>query len=98
MISDIVAWLAEARVVAVVRRLPEEVFHDVIAALVEGGITAIEVTMDAEGGSRLIAETRERHGAKARIGAGTVLTEQQLLDAHASGAEFFVSPISILHF
>ncbi|GLG01415.1 2-keto-3-deoxy-phosphogluconate aldolase [Alicyclobacillus hesperidum subsp. aegles] len=92
MKSEIVAWLQAARVVAVVRRLPEDVFHDVIGALIEGGVTTIEVTMDSAGGSRLIAQTRERYGDRARIGAGTVLTEQQLLDAHASGAEFFVSP------
>ena len=60
-------------------------------ALVEGGLTALEVTLrTAAGGDCIRAIAAEVEGAN--VGAGTVLTPRQLADAVACGAQFLVSP------
>ena len=60
-------------------------------ALVEGGLTALEVTLrTAAGGDCIRAIAAEVEGAN--VGAGTVLTPRQLAEAIACGAKFLVSP------
>ncbi|WP_067617975.1 bifunctional 4-hydroxy-2-oxoglutarate aldolase/2-dehydro-3-deoxy-phosphogluconate aldolase [Alicyclobacillus acidiphilus] len=90
--GQVAQFLEDARVVVVVRRLPEEVFADVIRALIDGGIQALEITMDAKGAAGLIRQVRDAYGDRATIGAGTVLTEGQLKEAVEAGAEFLVGP------
>jgi 2-dehydro-3-deoxyphosphogluconate aldolase / (4S)-4-hydroxy-2-oxoglutarate aldolase len=92
MIADLVESLREQRVVAVVRRMSASVFPAVLDALIDGGIRTIEVTMDGETAAEQITSAKRRHGDRVAIGAGTVLTIDQLHQAHAAGAEFFVCP------
>lgn len=60
-------------------------------ALVAGGLQVLEITLRTEAGlesiSRIAAEVPD-----AVVGAGTVTTPQQLLDARNAGARFIVSP------
>ena len=60
-------------------------------ALVAGGLQVLEVTLRTEAGlesiSRIAAEVPD-----AVVGAGTVTTPQQLIDARNAGARFIVSP------
>lgn len=90
--ENVAEFLEDVRVVVVVRRLPADVFTHVVDALVDGGIRAIEITMDAAGAPELISRVQEKHGHLAQIGAGTVLTEEQLRSAVAAGATFLVGP------
>ncbi|MDI9260999.1 bifunctional 4-hydroxy-2-oxoglutarate aldolase/2-dehydro-3-deoxy-phosphogluconate aldolase [Alicyclobacillus sendaiensis] len=89
---NVVEMLQEEKVVAVLRRLPSETFLDVVRALAEGGVRAIEVTMDAPDGAELIRRTREVLGDRVLLGAGTVFTREQMQAAKEAGATFFVSP------
>jgi 2-dehydro-3-deoxyphosphogluconate aldolase/(4S)-4-hydroxy-2-oxoglutarate aldolase len=60
-------------------------------ALVAGGLLAIEVTLRTAGA--LAAITAIRHAVPgAVVGAGTVLTPEQIAEACAAGARFLVSP------
>ncbi len=60
-------------------------------ALVAGGLLAIEVTLRTAGA--LAAITAIRHAVPgAVVGAGTVLTPEQIAAACAAGARFLVSP------
>lgn len=63
--GQVAQFLEDARVVVVVRRLPEEVFADVIRALIDGGIQALEITMDAKGAAGLIRQVRDAYGDRA---------------------------------
>ncbi|WAH36036.1 bifunctional 4-hydroxy-2-oxoglutarate aldolase/2-dehydro-3-deoxy-phosphogluconate aldolase [Alicyclobacillus dauci] len=91
-ITDLGNFLRDVKIVAVVRKVPEEVVGDVVSALVQGGISALEITLDSAGAIKTIASLRERFGDKVAIGAGTVLTTAQLNEAVKAGAEFLVGP------
>ena len=67
-------------------------------ALVKGGVRAVEVTFEqgSEDGERktadAIASLVDRFGDKLAVGAGTVLTERQLIAAKSAGAQYVISP------
>ena len=60
------------------------------AALVEGGLTVLEVTLRTPEALEAIKRMNLVKGAI--VGAGTVTNPRQLEDARAAGAEFIVSP------
>jgi len=61
------------------------------AALVRGGIPAIEVTFRNPWAADAVAAIRATQPQMA-IGAGTILKEEQIATAKAAGADFLVSP------
>ncbi len=88
----ILEYLMKERVVAVVRRLPGDVFAEVVASLVNGGMRSIEVTMDANDALLQIERTVNRYEDNVLVGAGTVFTSKQAQDAVQAGAKFLVCP------
>jgi 2-dehydro-3-deoxyphosphogluconate aldolase / (4S)-4-hydroxy-2-oxoglutarate aldolase len=60
------------------------------AALVDGGITTVEVTLRTERALEVI--TALKANPRLRVGAGTVLNEGDARSAHLAGASFVVSP------
>jgi 2-dehydro-3-deoxyphosphogluconate aldolase / (4S)-4-hydroxy-2-oxoglutarate aldolase len=60
-------------------------------ALLEGGITVIEVTLRSAAGLPAIEQLR-KHCPDLCVGAGTVWTGAQAADAARAGAQFIVSP------
>lgn len=90
--ADVVRRIEDAGVVAVVRLSDAGVGQDVARALLDGGVTAIEVTMTVPGAVDLIAELcRALPGAL--IGAGTVTDPATARSVIAAGARFVVSPV-----
>ena len=83
--------LGATRVVPVITIKDAEKAVPLAGALVAGGLQVLEVTLRTEAGiesiSRIAAEV-----PGAVVGAGTVVTPQQLLDARNAGAQFIVSP------
>jgi 2-dehydro-3-deoxyphosphogluconate aldolase/(4S)-4-hydroxy-2-oxoglutarate aldolase len=88
----ILEYLMKEKVVAVVRRLPGDVFAEVVASLVNGGMRSIEVTMDADDALLQIERTVNRYEDNVVVGAGTVFTSKQAQDAVQAGAKFLVCP------
>jgi 2-dehydro-3-deoxyphosphogluconate aldolase / (4S)-4-hydroxy-2-oxoglutarate aldolase len=84
--------LTKSGVVAVVRRMDRDKVMDVIASLVDGGITGIEITMDSMDAQNVIGEAKKRFGDQAVIGAGTVLNAETAECAIHAGAEFIFAP------
>ena len=76
--------------------IPVLVVHDVSTAfdlgtaLVAGGLPALEVTLRTDGALEVIAEMAKVKGGV--VGAGTLLTPQDVRNAKAAGAVFGVSP------
>jgi 2-dehydro-3-deoxyphosphogluconate aldolase / (4S)-4-hydroxy-2-oxoglutarate aldolase len=62
------------------------------AAVCEGGIPIVEVTMTVPGAIEVIRELAKDHSAKVLIGAGTVLEVETARRCRDAGAEFLVSP------
>lgn len=92
MKQDLLGRLLQSGVVAVVRKVEADKVMNVISALVEGGITGIEVTMDSPNALNAISEAKKLYGDKAVIGAGTVLDGESANRAIQAGADFIFAP------
>jgi 2-dehydro-3-deoxyphosphogluconate aldolase/(4S)-4-hydroxy-2-oxoglutarate aldolase len=92
--SEIVSWLVDPGIIAVLRiDRPEQVLP-ICDALLAGGVNALEITLTVPGALDLLRQARQRFEARAVVGAGTVLSESDCREAMAAGAEFIVSPIT----
>jgi 2-dehydro-3-deoxyphosphogalactonate aldolase len=78
--------------IAILRGLAPEHAVETAAALIEAGITRIEVPLNSPRPLESIAAMQKTHGHHAAIGAGTVLTPAQVAEVAATGATFIVSP------
>lgn len=85
--------IEETGVVAVLRLKSPDKIRNVVDALIEGGIRAIEFTMSIPGCLQLISEFRSQMNGASLIGVGTVLNGQEARQAIQAGAQFVVSPI-----
>jgi len=89
--EDVKNQIGETKLVAVIRGKAEQVLS-VVAALVEGGVKAMEITFTVPRAPEMIAETLKTFGGQILLGAGTVLTTEQAEAAVAAGARFIVAP------
>ncbi|WP_407267804.1 bifunctional 4-hydroxy-2-oxoglutarate aldolase/2-dehydro-3-deoxy-phosphogluconate aldolase [Radiobacillus sp. PE A8.2] len=85
--------LVENGVVAVIRKVKEDKVLETAQSLINGGVTALEVTVDEPAGYQIIKKLSERFSDQAVIGAGTVLDSEAAKKAIENGAEFIVSPV-----
>lgn len=77
---------------AVVRLNDYDVASAAFDALVDGGITVLEVAFNMPFAKRLLREKIAKYGDKAIIGAGTVLDEATAAAAKRAGAKFILTP------
>jgi 2-dehydro-3-deoxyphosphogluconate aldolase/(4S)-4-hydroxy-2-oxoglutarate aldolase len=80
-------------VVAVIRLRDAARLAAVVAALTEGGVRAIEITMTVPGAIALIRETAAKLPAGTILGAGTVTDAATAAAVIDAGARFVVSPV-----
>lgn len=85
--------LIDSGLVAVVRRPKAEYVHQIIEALVDGGVGALELTVDTPGVYELIREFKDKYAERVLVGAGTVLDAVTAKTAIEAGADFIFSPI-----
>lgn len=93
-------WVIDAieqhQVFAIIRGVSPADAVPTVQALIEGGITLLEVTFDRKGNNASTLETlrtiRDAFRGKVVLGAGTVTSVEQVQQAHESGAVFIVSP------
>lgn len=98
MKQTIIQAILEHRLIAILRGIPEEKLIPVAQALYNGGIRLLEITYSADGHIRdevtaaNIQHLAEHFRGAMHIGAGTVLTPEQVaLTAQADG-QFIISP------
>lgn len=91
--SEIISLLTNPGVIAVVRAQKPEQVLPLAEALVAGGVIAIEITTSTPNAVAVIRETKQKLGARAIVGVGTVLDVTTCRAALDAGAEFVVSPI-----
>lgn len=84
--------IREIGLLAVVRGASCAAAVDVSRALVEGGITGIEVAFTTPEADKALQELSEEYGDRILLGAGTVTTHGHVEKALSSGARFLVSP------
>ena len=78
--------------VAILRGIKPEEVDAVSDALFEAGIRVIEVPLNSPEPLRSIERLAERHGDHALIGAGTVMTPEDVIDVRDAGGELIVMP------
>ena len=81
------------RAVAILRGVPDGVVEPLADALVAGGVSVLEITLDHPDASDAIGRLARRDDVV--VGAGTARTESDVDDAARAGAAFVVSPATI---
>jgi 2-dehydro-3-deoxyphosphogluconate aldolase/(4S)-4-hydroxy-2-oxoglutarate aldolase len=90
-VVDAVARLGQERLVAVLRVDRADLVEPAVAALVQGGLGAVELTFTTQGVERELERTRASH-PDVLLGAGTIRHAAQARAAAAAGAQFLVTP------
>ena len=96
MKEDVLKAVAETRVIAIIRGMEPEICVKLAEAYYAGGIRLVEVTFDQKGDPQktvaAIKAIREKFAGRMHVGAGTVITAEQLELTIAAGGEFMVTP------
>ena len=84
--------IRETGVVSILRGIAEKDLEGTLAALYEGGVRAVEITLNTPGALRMIERSRELYGDRMAVGAGTVLEAASARAAILAGADFVLAP------
>ncbi len=96
--EETLARIGERKIIAIVRGLEPSLLLELAQALYAGGIDLIEVTFpqndpsrwqETANGIRTLASALD---GKLMVGAGTVVTTQQLMMAYDAGARYIITP------
>ena len=96
--EEIIKDIEENKIIVILRGFSEEQLLHTVAAMEKGGIKLVEVTFDQSGKisdnttAEYIRTLKENFAGKIRVGAGTVMSEEQVELAFKAGAEFIISP------
>lgn len=96
--ASVLRIVEESKIVTIARKIPKGRLLPAAEALMKGGIRLLEVTFDQASPDCLtdtparIAELNRALGEHLCVGAGTVITKDQVAAAHAAGARFIVAP------
>ncbi|WP_040884985.1 bifunctional 4-hydroxy-2-oxoglutarate aldolase/2-dehydro-3-deoxy-phosphogluconate aldolase [Janibacter sp. HTCC2649] len=80
------------RIMAIIRGTSQEAALDTGRVLIEEGIRLVEITLTTPGALATIEALRALTPEGSFVGAGTVLTEDDVAAAQSAGAEFVVTP------
>lgn len=97
MLDHLLSMIETQKVIAICRKIYGSDLLTIADALLQGGIHLIEVTFDQKDADCLQKTSRAIAALKTRfpnmqVGAGTVLTKEQVSAAADSGATFIISP------
>ena len=96
--KEIIKDIEENKIIVIMRGFSLEQLIRSVDAMESGGIKLVEVTFDQSGQTsdnttaEYIRALKDNFEGRVRIGAGTVMTEEQVELAYNAGAEFIISP------
>jgi len=88
----LLARIREVGVIPVIRADSAQAAGDIATALVEAGLTIIEITMTVPDALAAIESAARKFGSTVVLGAGTVTTPAMAASAIDAGATFLVTP------
>ncbi len=86
-------FILDHKIVAIIRGYDISETIDIVQALYDGGIRIVEVTLNSPNPFKTIAQLSLKFQGQMKIGAGTVMDEEDTRKAIDAGAEFIISPI-----
>ncbi len=98
MREDVIKIIEKEKIISIIRGIAPEDAVKVAKALYDGGIKLVEVTFDQSNPDKFINTVnaikaiKEFAGDKMCVGAGTVITKEQVDLAYSAGAQYIVSP------
>jgi 2-dehydro-3-deoxyphosphogluconate aldolase/(4S)-4-hydroxy-2-oxoglutarate aldolase len=92
MSDQLVTRILDAGIVAIMRRTEASLAVETAEALLEGGVSVVEVTLNTTGALDMLEQLASRIGDRMVIGAGTVMSADEVRRALGAGAQFVVSP------
>ncbi|QOV10113.1 bifunctional 4-hydroxy-2-oxoglutarate aldolase/2-dehydro-3-deoxy-phosphogluconate aldolase [Viridibacillus arvi] len=87
--------MKEAGVIPVMRGMKTATVIDLLQALYEGGLKAVEITIEGDEGLDSIKVAKEHFKDKLLVGAGTILSGADAQASIDAGADFIVTPIVV---
>lgn len=90
---EIIARLLHPGVIAIIRADNSSQLIEATRALLDGGITSVEITMTTPDALQVIQDVSQKFGDKLLVGVGTVMDETTARQALEAGANFFVTPV-----
>ncbi|OMC87726.1 2-dehydro-3-deoxyphosphogluconate aldolase [Viridibacillus sp. FSL H7-0596] len=87
--------MKEAGVIPVMRGMETATVIDLLQALYEGGLKAVEITIEGDEGLDSIKVAKEHFQDKLFVGAGTILSGADAQASIDAGADFIVTPIVV---
>jgi len=92
--TEIIQGILNPGIVAVIRADSSDQLISLAQALVEGGVTTVEITMTTPGALQVISDVAKKFGDRILLGVGSVLDSETCRAAILAGAEFVVTPVT----
>jgi 2-dehydro-3-deoxyphosphogluconate aldolase / (4S)-4-hydroxy-2-oxoglutarate aldolase len=89
---DTLAGILKHKIVVIIRGIHPDDFLKIAGALLEGGLSVLEITLNTRDALSVIKQASVQMGDRLLIGAGTVLDAASAESAISAGAKFIVSP------
>ena len=96
--ETIIKDIEKYKIIVILRGYATEELVDTITAMEKAGIKLVEITFDQSGKipneqtANQIKQLSTMFKGRVRLGAGTVMTEEQVVLAYNAGAEYIISP------
>lgn len=96
--EEIIKDVESKKIIVIMRGFTDEQLLKSVEAMANGGIGLVEITFDQNGTvsneqiAKSIRMLKDHFNDRVRIGAGTVMTEEQVQLAYEAGAEYIISP------
>lgn len=85
-------YLAECPLIAILRGITPGEVEGVCDVLYESGVRLLEITLNTSGALTCIDAAVRHTDGRMMIGAGTVLTPDEVVQVHGHGGKFIISP------
>jgi len=91
--TEVLEKIKSLGVLAVIRGPSADLTVKMVTALLEGGISGIEITYSTPNAEDVVHQLSGKFGERILIGMGTLTRPEQAASAKAAGARFLVSPV-----